>query len=416
MAGGGAAKKCRRRPGVAGTDLNLPRGVSASEGALLLQNLPAGEEQRKQTTRILVREAITWQTSRVRQLLADATHSTDHADAPMPDRLMERLGEATALADLPASLRDEAGLTGTNELDAASVNAEVAAIHDLSWSAVAPRLKTLRGEIETHLPSLLSEQEFAHHQRMLLKLVTIIPKEYSAGVRDGEVTVPLEYREAVSFTAQARQFADELAPIWLAKDEAHLRGPLNQLEQKLTVADQLITARRPSDELVSTLNDVRSLLENSFHISLRRPGNTAEIVEEVMLETRSLLSQSLAAADAGHWEEAESLRLEAYTTSDPDLESRLMPRDPQLTTDIEHLLLDGLDQPGVKALLDRRVNGPELEAAYSRVSVALGKAGALLKSGVSPTAAAVTAGSIVLREGLEGLLVIVAILAKPPRR
>jgi high-affinity iron transporter len=39
------------------------------------------------------------------------------------------------------------------------------------------------------------------------------------------------------------------------------------------------------------------------------------------------------------------------------------------------------------------------------------RAGALLKSGVDPTAAAINAGSIVLREGLEGLLVIVAILA-----
>src|SRR6201999_3611435 len=98
-------------------------------------------------------------------------------------------------------------------------------------------------------------------------------------------------------------------------------------------------------------------------------------------------------------------------TYDPDLEARLMPRDPQLASDIEHLLLDGLDQPGVKALLDRRIAGPELEASYGRVTTALDKATALLKSGVSPGAAAFNAGSIVLREGLEGLLVIVAIVA-----
>src|SRR6185437_16526062 len=49
-------------------ELDLPRGVSAAEGALLLQSV--NPNQRAGDAKILVREAITWQTSRVRQLLA----------------------------------------------------------------------------------------------------------------------------------------------------------------------------------------------------------------------------------------------------------------------------------------------------------------------------------------------------------
>ena len=159
------------------------------------------------------------------------------------------------------------------------------------------------------------------------------------------------------------------------------------------------------------LQQATAVLQGPLGISDRRGGSTSDIVDSIMIDTRTRLAESLAAANSGKWSDAESLRLEAYTTYDPDLEARLMPRDPQLATDIEHLLLDGLDQPGVKSLLDRRINGPELEAAYSRVNTALQRASALLKSGADPLAAGINAGSIVLREGLEGLLVIVAILA-----
>jgi len=159
------------------------------------------------------------------------------------------------------------------------------------------------------------------------------------------------------------------------------------------------------------MNAAAKVLQNDFGISLRRSGSTANIVDEVMLETRSLLSNSLSAAIAGKWSEAERLRVEAYTTYDPDLEARLMPRDPQLALDIERLLLDGIEKPGVKVLLDRHASAEELTEAYNTVYAGLEKATVLLKSGVSPTAAGMNAASIVLREGLEGLLVIVAIFA-----
>ena len=391
--------------------LDLPAGVSADEGGKLLVNLPDSAPQRADAARVLVREAITWQTSRVRQLLAAATAATEHPQVPMPGRLAEQLGEAATLAVVPGPLRSEAGLAGPSLLDADQVQAQVVDVLARPWDRTAGLLVPLRRQIETHLPSLLSDAERDRREHLLLKLVSIIPTEYRSGVADRRVTVPLEYREAVSFMAQARQYADELTPFWLTRDESRLRVPLQKLESALDEADKDIAAKVNPDDLSAVLKTAQVTLQDDFHISLRRGGTTADIVEEVMVETRSLLNQSLAAATVGKWGEAESLRLEAYTTYDPDLEARLMPRDPQLATDIEHLILDGLDKPGVKALLDRHASAADLEGAYTRVETALDRAGALLKSGVSPLAAAFNAGSIVLREGLEGLLVIVAILA-----
>lgn len=390
-------------------ELSLPRGVSAAEGSLLLATLGADPAKRDQAAQILTREAITWQTTRVRQLLAEIAASAREKQ-PMPGRLRERLGEAVALADLPPWLVRSAGLTAYQPMDLAALNPQIHQVESTDWSALAAAYAPLRHRIESSLPSLLTDQERSRRERLLLKLVMLIPREYSSGVRGGKVSVPLEYREAVAFTAQARQMLGELAPFWLNAGDTQRAG-LDHLEQHLADADEKITAVAPADDLEATLKKAQNALTDELGISLARRGTTADIVDEVMLETRSLLSQSLSAALAGDWKLAEQHRLEAYTTYDPELEARLMPRDPQLATDIEHLLLDGLHEPGVKVLLDQRAPQPQLEAAYARVSDALSHAAAQLKSGISPSAAVINAASIVLREGLEGLLVIIAIFA-----
>lgn len=387
-------------------ELELPRGVSSNEGALILQSLASTPAKRDEAARLLVREAVTWQTTRVRQLFDEAARSAERSVA-MPGRLLEQLGEALALADLPPALRDAAGVTPppvSGERDTLLHQVESA-----QWSAVAGPLTDLRRFTETCLPSLLTPQEKQRRERLLLKLVQLIPKEYASGVRDGKVSVPLEYREAVTFTQQARQLTGELAPLWLAEGSSLA---VAAVDQSLAKADQQIDQKAAPADVEETLNGTAKLLEAApFKISLRRAGTTADIVDEVMVETRASLSRSLGAAMAGQWAEAERLRVEAYTTYDPDLEARLMPRDPQLATDIERLLLDGINEPGVKVLLDRRATADQLEPAYARVNDALQRAAAQLKGGISPTAAVMSASSIVMREGLEGLLVVVAIMA-----
>ncbi|HEX8325052.1 MAG TPA: hypothetical protein VF595_14200 [Tepidisphaeraceae bacterium] len=388
-------------------ELTLPRGVSAVEGSLLLDVLGAQPDKRGEAVRLLTREAITWQTTRARQLLSEVGRSTQQPHA-MPGRLRERLAEAAVLADLPTPLATAAGIekykAPTPKQD------DIRAVASADWAKVPALYAPLRKSIETSLPSLLSASERERRQRLMLKLVMLVPREYAPGVRDGKIVVPLEYRESVAFTAQARQLLGELAPLWLAESDAK-RDALDRAEQHLQTAEETIARLAPAEEVTAAMKQAEDVMTGDLGINLARRGTTADIVDEVMLETRTLLGESLNAALKGDWAMAESLRLEAYTTYDPELEARLMPRDPQLALDIEHLLLDGLDQPGVKVLLDRRAGQADLEAGYGRVYDGLAQAAALLKTGVSPKAAAINAASVVLREGLEGLLVIIAIFA-----
>ena len=399
--------------------INLPRGVSANEGALLLQALSEGTGNAAEVARVLTREAITWQTTRARQLL-DQAGRISRDPVVMPGRLQELLGEAITLADIPAALRAASGVaalppkTATDTTPADPLSVQARQLAALPWDQVAASLPNLARAVTSELPNLLTPNERTRRERLLLKLVTLVPKEYAAGVREGVVVVPLEYREAVAFTAQARQILGELAPLWLTEGKTSAepdKAPVLRLEALLGEADGLIARKSDRRTIEETLEQATEILEGPLGISLRRSGTTADIVDEVLLEVRVLLSRSLAAALAGDWDEAERSRLEAYTTFDPELEARLLPRDPQLAVDIERLFLDGIDEEGIKILLDRRAAPYEIEAGYSRLSKGLDKAGALLKADMSPTAAAINAGSIVLREGLEGLLVLVAILA-----
>ena len=51
-------------------------------------------------------------------------------------------------------------------------------------------------------------------ERLLVRFVKLVPKEYRNGVHDGHITIMLEYREAKQFTEQAQALTNELAPVW----------------------------------------------------------------------------------------------------------------------------------------------------------------------------------------------------------
>ena len=127
---------------------------------------------------------------------------------------------------------------------------------------------------------------------------------------------------------------------------------------------------------------------------------------------REALGNSLAAAQAGHWQEAESLRLDAYTSFDSEIEVRVLPRDPALATRTERSFIDGAaGTPGIKALLDRAAPLPELTAGYDRALKNMDACVAILKVAISPATVVFTAFTIIAREGLEAIIILAALLA-----
>jgi high-affinity iron transporter len=392
--------------------IKLPKFASSVEGALALQRLGGNPTQRAEVSRLLAREYAIWQITRAREK-ADALMRLIHEGRATPALLYARASEIQGLSNLPGLLVELA--TGAAASDNLQSESDFSALLGAAreGSNTLPELAAdWRLSLEAGYPNLLSPGDVERRERVVLKLLRLIPKEYQSGVRDGQVTIPIEYREAKSFTLQARQIVNELMPVWrqtkaqaLEKSGPVLLAALEGLEGAIGRK----TAQSEVDDLVAKTSN---LLQADFGLTLKRSGMGSDVVAETTLEVRSLLGQSLAAAQNKLWRKAEQLRLDAYINFDLEIESRTLPRDPALAVRAEKAFLDGQQgKPGVKAALDARLAGDELTASYQRALDALEECAALVKVGLSPTAAMIGAIFIVAREGLEAVVILAALLA-----
>ena len=169
----------------------------------------------------------------------------------------------------------------------------------------------------------------------------------------------------------------------------------------------------PTTVIADKAGELSDILENDFKLSARSAGDKGDVIEETALEVRAALTNSLAAAKADQWQEAESQRLDAYTAFDTEIEPRVLPRDPELARRVERSFIDGQppEQQGLKALLDRRAPMDELEAAYEQALNGLDNSVSMLKTAVSPTTLGFTAFTIIAREGMEAVVVLAALMA-----
>jgi high-affinity iron transporter len=384
----------------------LPQFANADAGGLLLQ-MPAGKVREPGVTQALAKEYVEWQATRTRQLFDRFQRSLARSEVP-PAFPAANLAEIRALADFPPSLIDAAGIARAARPPA---DRPVLAA-PYAGPAAQAALAAWRENVENALPNLLSAADVARLERLLARFVELVPKEYRSGVQDGKVIIPLEVREASQFTEQAQGLVGELSPVWKRdKAEAYARyhqellDTLARLQKQIDHTDSL-------DAIAATAHQASSLLEGRFGLSARKAGSGVQVVDETVLEVRSSLTGSLAAAQAGHWQEAESLRLDAYTSFDSEIEIRVLPRNPELARKAERSFIDGQgEEPGIKALLDRRAPIEELTQGYQRALNNMEECAAVLKVAVSPATIGFTAFTIIGREGMEAIIILAALLA-----
>lgn len=385
--------------------IKLPKYASAIEGAMALQQLGGNPTQRLEVAKLLSREYLQWQLTRAREKTDELIRSVPSGRISQP-LLAARLSEIDALSQLPPQLLETA--TGTKAaMRPASDLDQLASSPDL-----AAALKTWQAALESGYPILLTENEVSSRERMLLKLLRLIPVEYQSGVRDGEIVIPIEYREAVTFTIQVRRSLSELVPVWRTSKSSAVKKSGPVLTGMLDNLETAIARKSPLSDIQNQARGISDLLQKDFGLTLKRHGTGSDAVAEAAMEVRSLLGSSLAAALAGRWRQAEALRLDAYVNFDLDIEMRVLPREPQLAIRAEKLFLDGTPgHPGIKTALDSRLGREELESAYRRTLDALDECAALARVGLAPGAAVLSAALIVLREGLEAVVILAALLA-----
>lgn len=384
----------------------LPKYANAVDGALLLQQ-PVERAHQPEIAQVLAREYLTWQVMRTRQLLDHLQEGAARGEAT--DAFIDATtAEVRSLSGFPAELLKIAGLPATT---LKQPNRPVVATpfdSDASRAALAE----WRDGVEATLPNLLKPEDVTRLGRLLVRFVKLVPKEYRNGVADGHITIALEFREARQFTEQAQALTNELAPVW-RRDHANVFAKFYKpLHAQLETMSLRIHQLQPVEKVEESSKNAVDLLEDKFDLSARTAGARGDVIEETAVEVRTALIDSLAAAKADQWEEAESLRLDAYTSFDSEIEARVLPRNPELGRRTERSFLDGSGgQLGIKALLDRHAPIEELTDGYERTLAALDESISLLRVSVSPATISFTTFTIIAREGLEAVIVLAALLA-----
>ncbi|HEY2342592.1 MAG TPA: FTR1 family protein [Chthoniobacteraceae bacterium] len=385
----------------------LPKYANAVDGALLLQQSDAGRVRQPEISQVLAREYLSWQVMRVRQLLDYLQQGAANGEAT--DAFIDAsAAEISTLSAFPSALLQTAGLpAATATLPG---RPQASAPYDADSSRLA--LENWRESIEATLPNLLKPEDVTRLERLLARFVKLVPKEYRNGVHDGHITIALEYREAKQFTEQAQELTNELAPVWRRDRAEAFAKYLQPLHEGLDALSNCIHRLASVETVEASAKNVTGVLEDKFQLSSRRSGAKSDVIEETALEVRTALIDSLAAAKADQWEQAESLRLDAYTSFDSEIEPRVLPRNPELAMLTERSFLDGgSGVAGIKALLDNRAPIEALSDGYERTLQHLDESVSLLKVSVSPATITFTTISIVAREGLEAVVVLAALLA-----
>jgi high-affinity iron transporter len=386
--------------------ITLPQFGNADDGGLLLQQ-PADQVQQPGVTLALAKEEIGWQVARVRQVADALQHAMSGGEATGA-YVQAKLAEISTLAQFPEPLLAAAELPVT---EAAATISSPQVPEPLNGPEASASVAAWREKVEATLPNLLSPKDVTRLQRLLARFVDVVPKEYRNGVQNSAVVIPLEYKEAVQFTEQAQSLTNELAPVWQRDQHDAFVKHRGELVAGLATLHKQIDQVQDLSAIEKSAGAVTSILSDDFGISARRAGDKGQIIEETALDVRTALNDSLAAAKAGHWQEAESLRLDAYTSFDSEIEIRVMPRNPTLATKTERSFIDGQAELGIKALLDANAPIDQLTAGYERALKNLDECVALLNVSVSPATIAFTTFTILAREGLEAIVILAALLA-----
>ena len=275
--------------------------------------------------------------------------------------------------------------------------------------SVAALLPGLTGVLQHFQAAPLSPEAQSRRANQMLRFLALVPVEYGRGVRNGEVSVDLEIREAITFRdGAAAAFADLYAPLaalnpaLAAQAEAQF-GTLGALLTATSTRQQVAEPSAIENVTDALLTDLRQLLP----VAWQKQDSNADFD---MIQ--AALDQMERAVAAGDYKVAASAQLDAYAILESGPEARLIAFAPQYITVLEDAFWYGQNEPkGLAYLLEQQASREEISAARSALDARLAEAQDALGGDSAPFAILLNAAIIVFREGLEAVVILAALLA-----
>lgn len=319
-----------------------------------------------------------------------------------PTRAAEWAGQAVGyFSILQTDMTEKLGMDETASLQDSFTALEAAALNE-DWSSVQTQVNDIRAALSNYQPVALTPAEIAERGQLLYLFTDLVYVEYKDGVRDGQITIAIEYQEAITFRGQAEVVFEELRPFIAAADAnaaARFEAILGELETTL------LNLGEPSDVKI-LVDEGLGIIESTLNVSADASDTSASFT---ILDT--LLNEMLVSVREGRYEDAERARIEAYAIFESGPEQRLAHRAPILSRELEGLFWEGTEgQKGLATLIAEKASAEEIAASANQLNVKLSEAQDFLSMGMSGLLAVINSMVIILREGLEAVLILGAIL------
>jgi high-affinity iron transporter len=255
----------------------------------------------------------------------------------------------------------------------------------------------------------LSEKETLRRAGQMLRFISLVPLEYGRGIRNGQVAVDLEIREAISFrdgaVAAFMDLKNELEQLDKIRTE-QVASIFANLDEQLSAASQKTSVASPAD-VRAQAEELINLLKEIMPIAWQKQDSSADfdVIQEALTQMENAVKE-------GQYELAASARLEAYAILESGPEARLIAFAPQFKPILENLFWYGQDEnKGLAYLIEHHAPLAEIQATRAVLSAELVKAEKALSGSKAPGAITTNAAIIVFREGLEAVVILASLLA-----
>jgi high-affinity iron transporter len=320
-----------------------------------------------------------------------------------------RRSEAAALAEGYFTILAPAYAEQRGAPAAEAASADFAALREaaLAGADLGAARQAVEAQLQGFRAAPLALAEQTRRAGQMLRFLSLVPVEYARGVRNGQVSVDLEIREAVTFRDGAQAAFDDLRTLLDARDAAQAANAAElfaRLEEQLRSATP---SSAPEPALVqSTTDELQEALRELLPAEWQQQDSGADF--DVI---RTALDQMQQAVEAGEYGLAESARLEAYAIMEVGPEAKLIAFAPQYKPLIEGYFWYGQEEhKGLAYLIERGAPAAEIKATRVELDKALALAEQALKGNNAPAAVATNAAVIVFREGLEAVLILASLL------
>lgn len=262
-------------------------------------------------------------------------------------------------------------------------------------------LAGVQAALASYAPVALSADERDRRARLLRRFLGTVEVEYSKGMRDGEIVIPMEYHESVLFRDRAAMIFGDLRPEMAGTAPEAAERMAAILKELASAINQLADPQQVS----ALSNEALTIIDKTFADAMATSG-----YEEAVEALPASLDELVLIAGSGDWAGAELKRLEAYSWYDPDFEGRLRPREPAMALRLEARFWEGTaSDPGLGALLAAKAPIADISAEVETIKTELLAARAIIETPLSPTGTVVQSTTILLREGLEAVLILAAL-------